>query len=457
LALLALVILALLPGLLVVRAPWTAVPALSLAFWALSAWWPPLAAESRGRVLFAALLAGATLALLRLLPKHEVPPPPGVAPTPPPPAPPARRGRPSPPLASGPSLLVLSAALAVAAAGLAWPHAPGSDAAFQTTAARAYLWRDGIPAGLEPLLPLAPFGAHAPALATLSGDVARIGGIDPARALALALAAAAAGALLGLFALLATRRPPWTAAAAALLALGLVPWPEWLRALGPVDATLALAFVLPGAALAAEHRSRASAVAAGFLFAAGALAQPVLALAALAAGALVARRAAPGLVAPRLALVAGTAVLFAWPGLWPLARALSADEARAALSRQGLADVAWLAGGLALVVVAPLAVAPLERRGRRVVWAAALGSAVLFVARVHLWIASGQLPPGDLAALRRAAEGPPLSALCAPEGLRDWVPAIAGRPAGDPGPWIPLVYRDEWEARPRRECAPFAR
>jgi len=81
--LLALALLSLLPGTLVVRAPWTAVPALSLAFWALGAWWPPLA--GRGRFLAAALLAFGLLALLRLLPKHEVPPPPGwrVPPAPP--------------------------------------------------------------------------------------------------------------------------------------------------------------------------------------------------------------------------------------------------------------------------------------------------------------------------------------------------------------------------------------
>ncbi len=78
LAALALAALALLPGLLVVRAPWTAVPAFSLAFWALSAWWPPVAGLGRGRFLSAALLAFGLLSLLRLLPKHEVPPPPGL-------------------------------------------------------------------------------------------------------------------------------------------------------------------------------------------------------------------------------------------------------------------------------------------------------------------------------------------------------------------------------------------
>ncbi len=52
--LLAFVVLLLLPGLLVVRAPWPAVPFLSLSFWALS--WGWLFGASRQRFLHAALL-----------------------------------------------------------------------------------------------------------------------------------------------------------------------------------------------------------------------------------------------------------------------------------------------------------------------------------------------------------------------------------------------------------------
>ena len=67
--LLALLALALLPGLLVARAPWAAVPALSLAFWIVGAGWLALAARPAipwslvGAVwsLFA-VAAGATLA-----------------------------------------------------------------------------------------------------------------------------------------------------------------------------------------------------------------------------------------------------------------------------------------------------------------------------------------------------------------------------------------------------------
>src|SRR3972149_6535671 len=76
--------LALLPGLVVVRAPWTAVAPLSLAFWTLGAWWPPFAGPGRSRILVVSLAASLVLALLRLAPKHELAPPPGWPPPPPP-------------------------------------------------------------------------------------------------------------------------------------------------------------------------------------------------------------------------------------------------------------------------------------------------------------------------------------------------------------------------------------
>src|SRR5689334_14792491 len=63
--LLAFAVLLLLPGLLVVRAPWPAVPFLSLSFWALS--WGWLFGASRQRFLHAALLGFLLLAALRLL------------------------------------------------------------------------------------------------------------------------------------------------------------------------------------------------------------------------------------------------------------------------------------------------------------------------------------------------------------------------------------------------------
>jgi hypothetical protein len=120
--------LVLLPGLLVVRAPWTAVAPLSLACWVVSAWWP-FAGAGRGRVLAAALAGSFLLALLRLLPKHEVSPPPGWRPKPQPPAQ-ERHGLPPPPLRSWPSLVVLAGALGLLASVPLWHNALGVRVAF---------------------------------------------------------------------------------------------------------------------------------------------------------------------------------------------------------------------------------------------------------------------------------------------------------------------------------------
>jgi hypothetical protein len=449
----ALFALALLPGLLVVRAPWPAVPALSLAFWALSAWWPPLAGPGRSRALAGSLLAFGLLALVRLLPKHEVPPPPGWAPPAAAPALPLP-GRPSPPLRAFASLVIVAAALATLAPSPLWHNAPGSRLAFQTTTARLLVWRDGVPATAEPLLPLPSVGAHAPALATLAADVSHLCGRDPARSLVVVVAGAASLLLVGLFALHATWAPPRAAALGVLLGTAAAPWPAFLSPWGEGEALLALALALPAAALLAGHASRSSALAAAVLLAAAALAQPVLAaLVGLVAAGAAARRDGPG--RPGLAL--GLALVLAAPGLWPLARALSLRETLGALAAVPPAALLPGALGLLLAAFAPLALLPLEGKGRSaqrpIAAAVALVAAALLVARVHGWIASGQLPAATRAALARAAlAAAPFEPLCAPEGVLDWVPALASRPAGDPGPWIPPVYAEEWGRRARRAC-----
>ncbi len=453
--LLALAALALLPGLLVVRAPWTVVPALSLAFWALSAWWPLLASLGRGRVVWAALVASFLLSLLRLLPKHEVAPPPGWAPPPLPP-PPAHPGLPPPRLAAVASLLVLAASLAVLAPAPLWHHAPGPRLAFQTTTARLLLWRDGVPATAEPLVPLAPVGAHAPALATLAADVSRLSGLDPAPSLLLLVVAAAGLLLVGLFALHATWAPPRAAALGALVGLAAAPWPDFVRPWGEGEALLALAFALPAAALLLGHVSRSSAVAAGMLLAASALAQPVLAATVLLA-CTVAANLSPREGRSRLVFSWALALVVAAPGLWPLVRSLSPREAEGILLSVSPGELLPFALGLVLIAFAPLLflrlAEPRSRRGRRATLALAAVGTVLLLLRVHGWIASGQLPAPVRAALfRLPVETDPLEVVCAPEGARDWVPALAGRKAGEPGPWIPRVYADEWAGRPRRPC-----
>jgi hypothetical protein len=450
---LSLAVLALLPGALVVRAPWTAVPALSLAFWALSAWWPPFVGRSRGRVLAAALLVFGLLALLRLLPKHEVPRPPGWR-VPQAVPPPPRPGLPPPHVTSGPSLLVVAVALLLLLPATSWRNAPGPRLAFQTTTARLLLWRDGIPATADPLLPLSPVGAHAPALATLAADVSHLFGLDPAESLLLVVVAAAGLVLVGLFALHATWASPSVAALGAVVGLAAAPWPGLLCPWGEAEGLLALAFGLPALALLVGHASRSSAVAAGMLVGAAALAQPLLAAAMLlAAGLGVGRRRSDA--RPALAFV--IALGLAAPGLWPLARSLSLREGLGLARAVRPGELLSLAIGLALTACFPLALVRLSDarsfKSRLATAGLAVFGSALLVVRVHGWVASGQLPLRAREALARVVAGTaPLEVVCAPEGVRDWVPAIAGREAGEPGPWVPPVYADEWASRTPRRC-----
>lgn len=447
----------LLPGLLVVRAPWTAVAPLSLAFWAVSAWWPPFAGPGRGRAVVAALAASLLLALLRLLPKHVVDPPPGWQAPPAPPFDP-RPGLDPPPLRAWPSLLVVAAAVALLAPVPLWQNAPGKRLAFQTTSARLFVWYDGIPSSGEPLLPLEPMGAHAPAVATLVAEASALSGIDPGRAAPWVAATAAALVLVGLFSLMATRLEPEPAALGALAALALPPWPAFLAAWGDGEALVALAFVLPAAALVVGHASRSSAVAASLLLAAGALAQPVLTALALCACASVvlARSSGPRRQLRRLASILVLALAFAGPGLWRLARTLSLGEAAAILRETRADELAWFGCWVLAAWLAAIAArAILQRR-----WCPAvrvglsLATGLLLVVRVHAWFAAGQLGAETRAALAAAAARvPPLEAICAGDGVRDFVPALAGRRAGEPGVWVPPVYSQEWASRERVPCS----
>jgi hypothetical protein len=451
--------LVLLPGLLVVRAPWTAVPALSIAFWALSAWWPPFAGVGRGRFVSAVLTAFGLLFLLRLLPRHEVPPPPGWAPPPAAPTPPLP-GLPTPRLAGAASLLVLAASLALLVPTPLWHHAPGPDLAFQTTTARLLVWHDGVPATAEPLLALAPVGAHAPAIASLAADASLLSGLDPPRSVLLVIVVAAGLLLVGLFALHATWAPPRAAALGALVGLAAAAWPGALAPWGEGEALVALALALPAAALIVGHASRSSAVAAGMLLGAAALANPVLAAIVLAAtvpvGRTVAAKRGPLEVRSRIILSGTLALLLAAPGLYPLAQSLSLREAESILLSVTPGDLLPFALGLVLAALAPLLFLRLSehsRGARAATVAVATIATALLVARVHGWIESGQLPLPVRAALARVAgETGALESVCAPEGARDWVPALAGRAAGEPGPWIPPVYADEWSRRLRRRC-----
>jgi hypothetical protein len=446
----------LLPGLLVVRAPWTALAPLSLAFWVVSAWWPPFDGPGRSRAVTAALVASLLLALLRLLPKHVVDPPPGWQPPPVPPSDP-RPGLDPPPLRTWPSLWVVAAAVALLAPVPLWQNAPGQRLAFQTTSARLFLWYDGIPTSGEPLLPLEPMGAHAPAVATLVADLSALSGIDPGRAAPWVAATAAALALVGLFSLLATKLEPEAAALGALVALALPPWPAFLSAWGDGEALVALALVLPAAALVVGHASRSSAVAASLLLAAGALAQPALTALALCACAavVVARSSRPDRQLRRLAAILVLALGLAGPGLWRLARTLSLGEAAAILRAARAGELAWFGFWVLGAWLAPIAARTLLRdRSRLVRSGVAFVALLLLLVRVHGWFAAGQLDAETRAALAAAAvRVPPLEAICARDDVRDFVPALAGRRAGEPGAWVPPVYSEEWASRKPVPCS----
>jgi hypothetical protein len=315
------------------------------------------------------------------------------------------------------------------------------------------VWRDSVPRSLEPLVPLEPFGAHAPALATLAADASLLTGVDPAAAVTAVVAVGAGLALIGLFALIATWAAPWTAAAGALAALALPSWPAILSIVGAGESLLALGFALPAAALLVGHASRASAVASALLLAASALAQP--ALAAVAGAVVLARAFLRGErgVSRRVALALVLALVLAAPGLLPLLEALSAREALAIASAGNARELPAFLLGLALAALVPRALARRSGAARVAGAAIIVVAAPLLVVRVHAWFAAGVLPERTRAALARAAAvTPPLATLCAADGVRDFVPALAGRRAGEPGVWIPAVYAEEWTRRDRVAC-----
>jgi hypothetical protein len=491
---LALVALALLPGVLLVRAPWTVVPALSVAFWTLTWWWAPL--EGRGRVLPYALVAFAVLAVLRVLPKHRVSPPLGyTGPEAPPPVTGPTTGD-VPRLRSVPSLVVVGAALVLLLPLPLWHHLPGREMAFHTTSARLAAWRDALPATYEPLLPLPHFGSHAPGFPTLAADVSLLSGLDPGRSVVVTALLSAGLLLVGLYALLGTRLRPAAAALGALLGLAAAPWPDFLAVWGEGGPVLALALGLPAAALLIGHSSRSSAVAAGVLLAGAVLAQPLLALVIgvvtavwvswAGPGSVIARTNSPGptpngeilrrtlndeapqddirarVTVRRLALAFGVTVVLAGPALARLARALSAREAAGVLEEVQGKELASFVTGLALVGLAAfLARLLTDARPRSRVWTAALVavSVAILLVSVHAGPAAGQLQPESLRALAGLeAELRPLEAVCAPEGVLDWVPALAGRRPGGrgqegPQPWVPHPLREEWARRVPRDCS----
>lgn len=423
LGLVAFLVLLLLPGLLVVRAPWPAVPFLSLAFWALT--WGWLFGASREPFLRGALLSFLLLALLRLFK-------------------PLGWRRPG-----GPTMLVLAAAALPLLAYFSWPVCPGAEMGFHSLGARLLVWRDGLPATYEPLAPVRPFGAHAPALPALAADVSLLSGLPAAKSVLLVHQAALGLLTIGLYALLARRLAAPEAALAAVLTAALARVPAALAAFGDGGPLLALAFVVAAAAYLGPSGHRSSAVAAGTFLGASALAQPALALVAALALGLRLRPWKDGPARIRLGLAAGVALVLAAPLLWRLARALSADEA-AALPSLAAATLPAFAAVAAAVVVPILVRRSWPPRGPlKALGLVALVACAAWSARMDWLDRAGASQPrrSEYAAIGRVASlTRPLDTVCVQPGDAAglWIPALAGRAVSPP--WVPLVYRDEARA-----------
>jgi len=244
----------LLPGFLVVRAPWTAVPFLSLFFWIASWWWLPCV--GRGRFLAGALVAFSLLAVFRLV-------------------------RLEPARPSWPSLLAVAAALLRAGAGLV-PIA-GAGAHLDLIPAQLMVWHDGLPVTYVPLREAGNFGAHPHGMAALAADLSLLSGVAVPRTVTLAAAVARGLSSLGVYALLVRLGP----GPAALITAGIAVAVSLLEALtggGDPSWSLALGFVLTGAGLLVSGRSRSGAVAAGAFVGAALMTAPAVAAAGLVAG-----------------------------------------------------------------------------------------------------------------------------------------------------------------------------
>ena len=423
LGLLAFVVLLLLPGLLVVRAPWPAVPFLSLAFWVLS--WGWLFGASREPFLRGALLGFFLLVLLRLLKPLD-----------------GRRP-------GWPTVLVLIAAALPLLAFFLWPLCPGAEMSFHSLGARLVVWRDGLPATYEPLAPMRPFGAHAPALPALAADVSLLSGLPAAKSVLLVHQAALGLLLIGLFALLIRRLAAPEAALAAVLTVALARVPTAFATFGDGGPLLALAFVAAAAAWLGPGGHRSSAVAAGTFLGASALAQPALALVAALALGLRLRPWKDGPARIRLALGTGVALVLAAPLLWRLAQAVSAGEAAATAAATTVPAVAAVAAALVVPVLVRWCWPP--RRLPACLGLGALTAVAAWSARED-WLARAGAPqPGrpDYAAIERvAARTRPLETICIDptDGAGLWIPALAGRAVSPP--WVPLVYRDEAREAP---------
>jgi hypothetical protein len=258
--------LAALPGVLVVRAPWRAVPLISLAFWVTSWWW--IFGASRTRFLQASLAVFVALSLFRVIRPGPLP----------------RRG--------WAQLMIVGTAFVLAGAPARRTVPSGVDAPIDALSAQLLAWHDGWPVSFEPLSPRRPFEASG--LAAVGADVILLSGAPAHRALAAMTAVADVALLLALWSLACLRLPPGRAAAGAAAAL--LP----VTAMAESSGVLAAAFAVEAAALWHDRRGHASAFTAGACVAAGLATDAATALGGLMVALLLARfRAAPSVAVSR--------------------------------------------------------------------------------------------------------------------------------------------------------------
>ncbi len=405
-ALLALAALVVLPALVLVRAPWTFVPALSVATWVVSAEWMGLVGGPRTRVLHYVIAASAALALLRLVrvrvPADE-PPPWGPA-----------------------DAAVAAVAVSRLAPFAAWSAPPGTASAFTAATALLTAWHDGPPRVLEPLFPGLRAGIDG--AAALAGDVLLLARTSDAPRAMLLVALAGEGLLvLALYAWARRLLGPPAAAVVSIAAAvaGIVAPGELPRA------TLAVALAVAASAAVSGGRGRAGAVAAGLLLAGALAAEAGTAAAAFVAlaAAAVAVEGGAGWRGPsprRLATTAAVGAVLALPA------ALRPPVAAVAFTAVALVPVVLAAAGAVVVRDRPP-----HRAGTVSVAALTLAAALSLVAETRA-SARVLLTPAERGRLMAViSRTRPLDAVCAePAGLGLWVPAVTGRgtsPTAIPG------------------------
>jgi len=271
--------LAALPGVLVVRAPWRAVPLVSLAFWVTS--WSWLFAASRTRFLHVGLAVFVALLFFRVIRPGPLP----------------RRG--------WAQLMVVVTAVVLTGAQARRLVPAGTDAPIDALSAELLAWHDGWPASFEPLSARQPFEANG--LSAVAADVILLSGAPAQRALAAMTAVADIALLVALWSLACLRLPQGRAAVIAAAAL--LPAAAWAEGSG----VLAAAFAVEAAALWHDRRGHASAFTAGACVAAGLATDPAVALGALIVALLLARiLAAPSVAVMRAPHAAGRLRTAVW-------------------------------------------------------------------------------------------------------------------------------------------------